>query len=69
MCGEADALAFAAGEGGGAAVEGEVAEADGVEEFEALDDLALEAVGDDAVAAGEVHVSALLRGRVRAAAR
>ena len=53
--GEADALAFAAGEGGGGAVEGEVAEADGVEEFEALDDLALEAVGDDAVAAGEVH--------------
>src|SRR6202020_425222 len=36
---------------------GEVAEADGVEEFEALDDLALEAVGDDAVAAGEVHVA------------
>ncbi len=55
--GEADALAFAAGEGGGAAVEGEVAEAYGVEEFEALDDLALEAVGDDAVAAGEVHVA------------
>ncbi len=53
--GEADALAFAAGEGGGGAVEGEVAEADGVEEFEALDDLALEAVGDEAVAAGEVH--------------
>ena len=53
--GEADALAFAAGEGGGGAVEREVAEADGVEEFEALDDLALEAVGDDAVAAGEVH--------------
>ena len=53
--GEADALAFAAGEGGGAAVEGEVAEADGVEEFEPLDDLALEAVGDDTVAASEVH--------------
>ena len=46
--GEADALAFAAGERGGGAVEREVVEADGVEEFEALDDLALEAVGDDA---------------------
>ena len=53
--GEADALAFAAGERGGGAVEREVAEADGVEEFEALDDLALQAVGDDVVAAGEVH--------------
>ena len=53
--GETDALAFAAGERGGAAVEGEIAEADGVEEFEALDDLALEAVGDEAVATGEVH--------------
>ena len=53
---EADALAFAAGESGGGAVEGEVAEADGVEEFEAFDDLALEAVRDDAVAASEVHL-------------
>ena len=53
--GEADALAFAAGERGGGAVEREVVEADGVEEFEALDDLALEAVGDDGFAAGEVH--------------
>ena len=61
--GEADALAFAAGEGGGAAVEGEVAEAYGVEEFEALDDLALEAVGDDAVASGEVHGCGRMRAR------
>src|SRR6202011_4573458 len=53
--GEANALAFTAGQGGGGAVEREVAQAYGVEEFEALDDLALEAVGDDAVAAGEVH--------------
>ena len=51
--GEADALAFAAGEGSGGAGEGEVAEADGVEEFEAFDDFALEAVGDEAVTAGE----------------
>ena len=49
--GEADALAFAAGEGGGGAVERQVAEADGVEELEALDDFALQAVGDEAVAA------------------
>ena len=47
------------------AVEGEVAEADGVEELEALDDLALEAVGDDAVAAGEVHGAGRRRGRAR----
>ena len=40
---------------GGGAVEREVVEADGVEEFEALDDLALQAVGDDGVAAGEVQ--------------
>ena len=53
--GEADALAFASGEGGGGAVEREVVEADGVEEFEALDDLALQAVGDDGLAAGEVQ--------------
>ncbi len=55
MCGEAYALAFAAGEGGGGAVESEIAEADGVEEFEAFDYFALKAVGDNAVAAHEVH--------------
>ena len=55
--GEANALAFAAGESCGGTVQGEVAEAYCVEEFEALDDLALEAVGDDAVSAGEVHVA------------
>ena len=48
--GEADALAFAAGERGGVAVEREIAEPDGVEEFEALDDLAAEAVGDERLA-------------------
>ena len=40
---------------GGVAVEGEIAEADGVEEFEALDDLAAEAVGDEGFALGEVE--------------
>ena len=55
MRGEADALAFTAGERGGGAIEREVAEADGVEEFEAFDDFVLQAVGDDAVAAGELH--------------
>jgi hypothetical protein len=55
LSGEADALAFAAGEGCGGAVEGKVVEADGVEEFEAFDDLALQTVGDYAVAAGEAH--------------
>ena len=52
---QANALAFAAGERGGGAVEREVVEADGVEEFQALDDLPLQAVGDDGFAAGEVH--------------
>ena len=54
--GEADALAFAAGERGGVAVEREIAEADGVEEFEAFDDLAAEAVGDEGFARGEVEI-------------
>ena len=53
--GETDALAFAAGKGGGGAVEAQVAQADRVEEFEALDDFFLEAVGDEAVAADEGH--------------
>jgi hypothetical protein len=56
LCGEADALAFAAGERGGVAVEREVGEADGAEEFEALDDLALDAVGDEGFARGEGEV-------------
>ena len=54
--GEADALAFAAGERGGIAVEREIAEADGVEELEALDDLAAEAVGDERLARGEAEI-------------
>ena len=54
--GEADALAFAAGEGGGVAVEREVAEADGAEEFEALDDFAADALGDEGFARGEAEV-------------
>ena len=53
--GEADALAFAAGERGRVAVEREIAEADGVEEFEALDDLAAQAFGDERFARGELN--------------
>ena len=45
--GQADALAFAAGERGGVAVEREVVEADGAEEFEALGDFAANALGDE----------------------
>ena len=44
--GEADALCFAAGERAGAAVEGEVAEADFIEESEPLGDLAGDVVDD-----------------------
>ncbi len=54
--GEADALAFAAGERGGIAVEREVVEADGAEELEALDDFAADAVGDEGLARGEVEL-------------
>jgi len=51
--GEADALGLATGEGGGGAVELEVAEADVVEEFETLEDLGEDVSGDQFVAAGE----------------
>ena len=54
--GQADALALAAGERGGVAVEREIVEADGAEEFEALDDLAADALGDQRLALGEVEV-------------
>ena len=54
--GEADALAFAAGERGGVAVEREIVEADGAEEFEALDDLAADALGDQGFARGEGEI-------------
>ena len=60
--GEADALALAAGESRCRSIEREVAEADGVEKFEALDDLALQAVGDDAVASGEEHAARAAEG-------
>ena len=43
---ELNALRFAAGERGGEAVEGEVVEADGVEEMQALPDLGEDAAGD-----------------------
>ena len=54
--GEADALAFAAGERGGVAIEREIVEADGAEEFKALDDLAADALGDEGFARGEGEV-------------
>ncbi len=44
--GELDALGFAAGEGGAEAVEGEVVEADLVEEVDALADLFEDLAGD-----------------------
>ena len=64
--GQADALAFAAGERGGIAVEREVVEADGAEEFEALDDFAADALGDQRLARGEAEVDG---GRERAIER
>ena len=44
--GQANALAFAAGERGGIAIEREIAEADGVQKFEPLDNLAAQPLGD-----------------------
>jgi hypothetical protein len=64
--GEADALAFAAGERGGVAVERKIVEADGAEEFEALDDLAADALGDQRFARSEAEVDG---GRERAVER
>ena len=53
---EADALAFAAGERGGIAIEREIVEADGAEEFEPLDDFAADALGDQRFAVSEVEI-------------
>jgi hypothetical protein len=53
--GEADALGFAAGEGVGGALEREVAEADVVEEFEALLDLRDDVLGDERAAVVELE--------------
>ncbi len=55
--GQADALAFAAGERGGIAVEREIAEADGVEELQPLDDLLAQALGDQSLARGEADAA------------
>ena len=52
---EADALGFATGEGGGGTIELEVAEADVVEELEALDDFRDDVAGDGEVATGELE--------------
>jgi hypothetical protein len=51
--GEADALGLAAGEGAGRAAQGEVAEADIVQEAEAGDDLFDYGLGDGALSWGE----------------
>src|SRR5690348_6762865 len=52
--GETNPLAFSAGEGGGTAVEREVVEADGAEEFQALDDFSPYAIGNEGFAGSEV---------------
>ena len=51
--GQADALAFAAGKRGGGAVERDVSQADGVEEFQPLGDFAHHAAGHLLFALGE----------------
>ena len=53
--GELDALGFAAGEGGGEAVESEVFEADAIEEFEALLDFDEDLAGDGGGFGGELE--------------
>jgi hypothetical protein len=51
--GQANTLGLAAGEGGGGAIELEVAEADVIEEFETLDDFGDDVAGDEMVASFE----------------
>ncbi len=53
--GQADALALAAGERGGVAVERKIVQADGAEEFEALGDLAANALGHQRLALSELR--------------
>ena len=64
--GEANALAFAAGERGGVAVEREVIEADGAQEFKALGNFAANALGDQRFALSELKIDG---GRKRAVER
>ena len=52
---EADALGLAAGEGGGGAVELEVAESDLIEEVESLHDLGEDVAADFQVASGKLE--------------
>src|SRR5262249_39800718 len=53
--GEADALSFAAGERGGIAIEREVIESDRTKEFQPLNNLATDAIGNQRLARGEVQ--------------
>ena len=64
--GEADALALAAGERGGAAIEREVVEAYGAEELKALNDLAADAIGHQRLAGGELELVGGLKRAVQA---
>jgi hypothetical protein len=54
LAGEADALALAAGEGAGGAIEVEVIEADIVEEAQPLDDLLEDGAGDLVLLVGQM---------------
>ena len=60
--GEADALGLAAGEGAGGAFEGEVLEADGLQEAEAGVDFLEDLDGDGGVALAELEAGEELRG-------
>ena len=62
--GQADALALAAGERGGVAVEREVVEADGAEEFEPLGDLAADALGHQRLALSKLEIDGRREGAV-----
>ena len=66
---QADALRLAAGERGRVAVERQIADADGVEEAEAVADFLEDLAGDRFLARGEVHVAGRTRPRRGAAAR
>ncbi len=64
--GETNALALAAGERGGIAVERKVVEADGAKKFQPLRNLAADALGDQRLALGELQIDG---GRERAIER
>ena len=66
---QTNALAFAAGKGGGIAVEREIAEPDRVEKFQPLHDLAAKTVGDQSLRGGRIRSRVPRRSALRSGKR